>query len=386
MKEIEFDAHNAELKEVWDAYHQEKPTRVPMSLGVGPRYTMEIPEVNPDGVDFEEYSTNPLAMLKRQLEHQYWVRHHIPQDAEMGLPKDGWTVHVDLQNYYEAGWFGCDVEFRRGQVPGSMPILQDDDKKRSLFELGAPDAFLGGIMQRNWEFFDALSSQQEAGYTFKGLPIINILPTGLGTDGPVTVACNLRGTTEFMTDLLADTEYALELLDYITEATITRIKAYREQLGMPLKTQSWGFADDSIQLISTGVYKELVLSYHRRLVETFSEGGPNSIHLCGDSTHHFPFLSEALNIKSFDTGYPIDFAWVREQVGSKVNINGGPSVPFLQTHTPDEVRAEVRRILTSGVMEGGRFVLREGNNLAPGIPLENLWAMYDTVKEYGVYR
>jgi uroporphyrinogen-III decarboxylase len=37
-------------------------------------------------------------------------------------------------------------------------------------------------------------------------------------------------------------------------------------------------------------------------------------------------------------------------------------------------------------MEGGRFVLREGNNLAPGIPLENLWAMYDTVKEYGVYR
>ncbi|HQI75774.1 MAG TPA: uroporphyrinogen decarboxylase family protein, partial [Candidatus Latescibacteria bacterium] len=49
------------------------------------------------------------------------------------------------------------------------------------------------------------------------------------------------------------------------------------------------------------------------------------------------------------------------------------------------VRAEVKRILGSGIMEGGRFVLREGNNLAPGVPMENLRAMWDAVHEFGTY-
>jgi len=48
-------------------------------------------------------------------------------------------------------------------------------------------------------------------------------------------------------------------------------------------------------------------------------------------------------------------------------------------------RAEVRRILASGIMRGGRFVLREGNNLPPGVPVENVAAMYETAKEYGRY-
>src|SRR5581483_2935932 len=39
---------------------------------------------------------------------------------------------------------------------------------------------------------------------------------------------------------------------------------------------------------------------------------------------------------------------------------------------------ETRRILQSGVLEGGLFILREGNNLAPGTPLENIEAMYPT--------
>jgi len=36
-------------------------------------------------------------------------------------------------------------------------------------------------------------------------------------------------------------------------------------------------------------------------------------------------------------------------------------------------------------MDGGRFVLREGNNLAPCTPLENIEAMYEAGKLYGRY-
>ena len=57
----------------------------------------------------------------------------------------------------------------------------------------------------------------------------------------------------------------------------------------------------------------------------------------------------------------------------------------LGTATPAEVKANCREILGSGVTEGGKFILREGNNLAPGTPEENVAAMYEAAKEYGTY-
>jgi len=59
-------------------------------------------------------------------------------------------------------------------------------------------------------------------------------------------------------------------------------------------------------------------------------------------------------------------------------------VNFLMRSTPAEVREEVRRILGTGVLDGGKFVLREGNNLAPGTPLENTEAMYRAGREFGI--
>ena len=57
---------------------------------------------------------------------------------------------------------------------------------------------------------------------------------------------------------------------------------------------------------------------------------------------------------------------------------------ILRTGTPADVRAETKRILQSGVMDGGKFVLREGNNLAPRTPPENVAAMYEACKESGL--
>jgi uroporphyrinogen-III decarboxylase len=36
-------------------------------------------------------------------------------------------------------------------------------------------------------------------------------------------------------------------------------------------------------------------------------------------------------------------------------------------------------------MRGGKFILREGNNLAPGTPIENVAAMYEACKKFGPY-
>ena len=381
-RRLDIAAHNDAARALWDAYLQGTPERVPLRLGINPRFILLDPALNPEKVTFHEYTTDPELMLQIQLRFQCWVRHAIVQDADLGLP-EGWGVAPDLQNYYEGAWLGCELFFHEDEVPDCRPWLHDDNK-RQIFDCGIPDP-MGEGLARNIKYYRYFKRREEQGFEFMGRPLTSVGLAASGTDGPFTVACNLRGASELCLDLYQDPDYVRELLAFITEAAIVRINAYRQFLEQPLKTQSWGFADDSIELLSVEAYKEFVLPHHRRLLETFGEGGPHSIHLCGDAQRHFPILQQELNIQSFDTGFPVDFGWVRRTLGPEAWINGGPSVQLLLLGTPEEVTEETKRILASGVTEGKRFMLREGNNLAPRTPLANLDAFYQAALAFGCY-
>ncbi len=383
---MDFARHNAEQAAVWEAFHAGRPTRVPMVLGVNVRYTMWRPEANPRGIEFERYMLDPDVMFERQLEHAYWTNHHLISDREMGVPADGWHVCVDFQNTYEAAWLGCEVVFRPGEVPDTVPRCKDEARKWDVFDGGTPDPVHDhGWMARAFEYLEHMRERAD-GYAFHGKPVhVDGVPGG-GTDGPLTVACNVRGATELFTDMLTDPDYFHRLMDFITDSIIVRIKAHREHFGHEVESKAWGYADDSVQLLSLAQYKEYVLPYHRRLIDAFGPEGPNSIHLCGSVSHLLPFLRDALNITTFDTGFPIDLGEMRRALGPGVLLHGGPDVVFLSRATTEQVRELTRSILQSGVMEGGRFILREGNNLPPQVSPENVGAMYEACKAYGRYQ
>lgn len=381
--DIDFARHNEEVARVWQAYHERKPYRVPMSLGVASRYTIFNPDANPEGYTYEDYFNDPDLMFRHQLRHQWWIRHNLLFDAEMGPAKE-WTVGVDLQNSYEALWFGCPLFFYENQCPDTKPILHDDNK-RMIFDTGPPEPFPEtGWMARAWEYYEHFKQRAEQ-EEFHGAPVRAGSVPGLGTDGPLTVACNIRGATEILLDMRTDTDYYLELMDLIVTATIRRMRAYRERLGHPVESEAWGFADDSVQLLSLRDYETYVLPFHRRLTAEFGAKGPNSIHLCGDVQRLLPTIQRELNVQSFDTGFPVDFGALREALGPDAQIYGGPHIEQLRTGSPDAIRAEVKRILTSGIMTGGRFVLHEANNLAPGTPPESVAVMYEACQEFGRY-
>ena len=380
---LDIPAHNAASRALWEAYLAGSPERVPFRLGINPRFILLDPALNPEGITFRQYTEDPELMLQILLRFQCWVRHAIVQDCDLGLPERGWSLAPDLQNYYEGAWLGCPVFFNEHEVPDCRPWLGDDNK-REVFDRGIPDPF-GGALARNLEYYEYFKARQQAGFEFFGRPLAEVSLAACGSDGPFTVACNLRGATQLCLDLYQDPDYVHQLLAFITEAAIVRITAYRKFLGQPLRTQSFGLADDSIELLSTEAYEEFVLPHHRRLLDTFGQGGPHYIHLCGDAQRHFPTLKEQLNIHTFDTGFPIDFAWVRRALGPEVWIQGGPPVQLLLHGTPDQVAAETRRILSSGITEGKRFMMREANNLAPRTPLDNLEAFYQATLQHGRY-
>ena len=134
------------------------------------------------------------------------------------------------------------------------------------------------------------------------------------------------------------------------------------------------------------MYEQIILPYHKRIYESLaSPDAERSMHLCGDASRHFPILKNELNVNIFDTGFPIDLGKVAQELGPEVRIHGGPDIEFLRTASPKQVKDKVKSIMESGVKNGGRFVLREGHNLAPYTPLENIKAMYQACREYGRY-
>jgi uroporphyrinogen-III decarboxylase len=266
------------------------------------------------------------------------------------------------------------VIYPEGQIATTLPRFAGDNRE-AVFERGLPGPF-DGFMGQIREFFEVCQDKAKT-TEFHGRPVQVGLPVCLGTDGPLTVANGLRGM-QLYEDMLHAEDYFDRLMDFVTDAIIRRIRAWREYLKLDPRPTCGGLADDAIQFLSTRAYREKVLPYHRRILDALYGSGPHSIHLCGNVQRHLPILIDELNIRSFDTGFPIDFNTLRDQVGEEVEIQGGVPVGLLMNGTPSEVAQKTRQILGSGITRGGRFILKEANALAPCVPLANMHAMYET--------
>ena len=377
---IDASVHNPRQVEVWERFRQGDPIRPPVIVGTNARYYMDIPEVNVNGISFKEYTEDPAVMLDFQCRCEAYDRLYIPFDAERGLP-EAWAPTVDWQNVYDAVWWGAERVYLSGNVPDTRPILNDDNKY-SILDTGAP-APDARCMGQALEYYERMLELSKT-YTFMDIPARPTVPAStMASDGPFTVACNLRGASEMCIELYEDPDYAHQLLELITEATIARIRYWRKYFGKPLRAAGQGIADDSIALLSPATYREFVLPLHKRMYEELGDGVTgNYVHLCGDSSRHFVTFRDEMNVRTFDTGYPIDHAKMAELLGPDVTIQGGPHVELLRLSTPERVKAECRRILEAVHPYSRRFVLREANNLPPGVPLENLWAMYEAAEEF----
>ncbi|GMV37898.1 MAG: hypothetical protein AMXMBFR61_24060 [Fimbriimonadales bacterium] len=380
LHDFDFAAHNTEQARAWEAFCAGNPYRVPIILGVNSRYFMPIPEANPEAVDFRAYTENPDVMFDSLLRFQRWSRFNLLQDAELGLP-DKWVIGLDFQNYYEAVWLGCPLYFADGEVPDSRPAFRDNPE--ALLERGIPDPF-SGLMAKVLEYQEHFEHRAQ-NEDYLGRPIEVTPPwCGLGTDGPMTLCCSLFSADLTCTLLAEEPERMERLLTFVTDTILTKTVAFRKRYGVDLPMDNLMIADDSIALISTHMYKEMILPHHRRIYDTLATPVGRGIHLCGNATRHFRTLMDELGIVTFDTGFPVDFGALRRELGPRARIWGGPHIELLRTATPNEVRSEVQRILESGILDGGMFVLREGNNLAPHTPIENTEAMYHAGREFGV--
>ena len=382
VRDQDFSAHNRESAALWKAFAERTHERIPVRLNCNPRILMLDPNYNMRGIAYKDYMRDPDLMAQAILEFRYWTRYLLPGDHEKGLPQT-WSVYIDFENHYDAAWFGCPVHYRDGQVPDTTPIL-DDDHKRMLFDRGIPDPFAGEWPERCLRFLEAFEKKRAAGWTFLGIPVVPEKHASFaGCDGVFTAAISLRGATALCLDLMTDPDYARELIEYVYASLSTRMKAWRKYFGTPVPQEGFGSADDAIELLSEEQYREFVLPVHRRLYDTFGGKSDRGIHLCGNVQRHLPTIHQELGVVTYDTGFPIDFAKLRAELGPDVLVSGGPRVSLFLDDDPQPLVAETERILRSGILKGGRFILQEANNLAPCARLGSVQRFYETGKRLG---
>ncbi|HCE17128.1 MAG TPA: methyltransferase [Anaerolinea thermolimosa] len=147
------------------------------------------------------------------------------------------------------------------------------------------------------------------------------------------------------------------------------------------------FGTQTGPFISRKTYRTLYQPFHKQVNDWIhrNTGWKSFIHSCGSVAALIPDFIEA----GFDVLNPVqvsasgmDPAWLKREFGKDLVFWGGGvdtqhTLPF---GSPDEVRAEVRKHLRI-FGEGGGYVFTTVHNVQAGVPVENLLALYETVRE-----
>ena len=83
--------------------------------------------------------------------------------------------------------------------------------------------------------------------------------------------------------------------------------------------------------------------------------------------------------------YDCNLAEVKKLYGDRLALMGNlPTTTLMLSGTPEEVRRAAREAMDAAA-EGGGFILSTGDQCGRDTPDENLFAMVDEARNYGVY-
>jgi uroporphyrinogen-III decarboxylase len=142
-------------------------------------------------------------------------------------------------------------------------------------------------------------------------------------------------------------------------------------------------------VISPALFRKHIRPRLQKIVDLGKEWDiPVMIHSCGSSSWAFDDFIE-MGITAVDTLQPeakdMEPAWLKERYGERLAFHGMMSTagPVAYGSVGDVVR-DVRQTLEV-MMPGGGYILAPTHALQSNSPIQNVVAMYDAARRYGVY-
>ena len=300
------------------------------------------------------------------------------------------TMDAYLDNFI-AFWQGMGYDIVRYEE--SLPLSE-----RNI--LGADPTRMGGLrewrdlhhgMITSWADFEAypwptVTPASLANYEY----LATHLPEGMGL-----VACHAGGIYEHLSAVFSYEGLCYALYDQpdLVEVVAQRLgelmlSFYRQLVELPslvaiFPGDDMGFRSGT--LIPPAALRRYTLPWHRRYAALAHEHGlPYFLHSCGNLVEILDDLIDDIGIDakhSYENAImPVTEFQDRYGSGSargrQVGVLGGVDVDILGRCSPEEVRAEVRRLIET-CHPKGRFAIGSGNSIPSYIPLENYLAMVD---------
>lgn len=143
-------------------------------------------------------------------------------------------------------------------------------------------------------------------------------------------------------------------------------------------TDDWG--TQTSLMLSLEMWRSFFADAYRTVFQEIHRRGMDVMfHSCGNVTAIVPDLI-ALGVDVIDPIQPgaMDQEEVARQFGGRVSFCGGIDDQRLASHTPGQIRDEVRRTIdTLGSPFGNALIVAPANVMTPEIPLENLRALFE---------
>jgi len=204
----------------------------------------------------------------------------------------------------------------------------------------------------------------------------------------------IRDIEEWYVSTVARREYVWAIFERQCEIALANLErlyaAVGDRVAVVMVTGT-DFGAQTGPFISPKAYRSLYQPFHIRVNTWIHTHTPwkTFIHSCGSVYALIPDFIDA----GFDILNPVqcsaahmDPAALKQAFGDRITFWGGgintqKTLPF---GTPGDVRREVRERLRV-FAPGGGFVFNTIHNVQPLSPVENVLALYETVREYGEY-
>ena len=206
-----------------------------------------------------------------------------------------------------------------------------------------------------------------------------------GMSYPFRLAWNLRGYQQFLVDLYHNPRFAEELLDSLTEIWIETAQNLIT-IGVDIITMGGDVATQRGMMMDPNLWRAYCKPRLKTIIEETRRRG--DVFFCYHSDGDFTPIVEDLIEIGWDIIDPVqpecmNPSEVKRRFGSRIvlekTVSSQRTMPF---GTPEDVRTEIRQRIDE-CAAGGGLILGPSNSVQFDVPVENILACYEAVREFG---
>ncbi len=264
----------------------------------------------------------------------------------------------------EPSAFGAKIGWHEASLPWAGKVLRDIS---DITSLEVPDPATDGLAP----FMVQRLRNKEEAIRALGHEIRFAIARG-----PLNIASYLRGTTEFMMDIMMHPEETRQLLDKIT-GYLLRWLQYQKELFPTI--EGIMLLDDLLGFIGDTEFKEFALPLMKKLFNAF----PAPVRLLHNDAQGLITAAhlQEMDVNIFNFSHEHTLNEIRELAGPEVVLLGNlPPRDVLSAGTAEQVATETEKMITS-VKDRQRILWSCGGGMPPEVTTENIQAFVETVEK-----